>query len=307
MSLPDFEAWAIFAKVAELGSFSRAAAELALSKATISKAVTRLEARLGAPLFHRSSRRLSLTESGRVSLDRAQRILSEGEAVEAEVTERVAEPRGLIRLTAPLSFGIANLGEILPQFLTKYPQISLDLRLTDRKMDLVAEGIDVALRIGVLEDSSLRARQLYPIRRVLVASPTFIAQHGMPTHPRELEALPALLFTQVANAGAWQFRHPIEGEFAVRMTGRFYLDNGDVALPALAAGIALAIMPEFLVWQQVRDGQLVELLPGWEMAPTGLHVVTPPGAVRPARVVALIETLAQHFRRAPWAYGASPG
>ena len=260
--LPDFEGWAIFAKVAEFGSFSRAAAELAVSKATVSKAVTRLELRLGAPLFHRSSRRLSLTESGRVSLDRAQRIMAEGEAVEAEVTERVSEPRGLVRLTAPMTFGIQNLGAILPEFLTRHPQVSLDLRLTDRRVDLIAEGIDLALRIGELNDSALRARPLYTVRRLLVASPGYAEQHGAPVHPRDLEGLPALLFSQIASPGAWQLQHPLEGEYSVRMSGRFLLDNGDVALPALIGGFGLAIMPEFLVWQAIRDGALIELLHG---------------------------------------------
>lgn len=301
--LPDLEAWAIFATVADLGSFSRAAAELALSKATVSKALTRLEARLGTPLFHRSSRRLSLTESGRASLDRAQRILAEGEAVEEEVTDHSRQPRGLVRLTAPMSFGIQNLGAILPEFLVRYPEVSLDLRLTDRRVDLIAEGIDVALRIGVLEDSTLRARQLYAIRRLLVASPGYVERHGAPAHPRELEHRPALLFTQLGSPGTWHFQHPLGGDCSVRVAGRFMLDNGDVAIPALVAGIGIAIMPEFLVWQAMRDGRLIGLLPGWTTSPVALHVVTPPGALRPARVTALIEFLARHFREAPWAYG----
>ena len=196
----------------------------------MSKAITRLELRLGAPLFHRSSRRLSLTESGRASLDRAQRIMAEGEAVEAEVTERVHEPRGLVRLTAPMTFGIQNLGAILPEFLIRHPHISLDLRLTDRRVDLIAEGIDVALRIGQLDDSALRARPLYRVRRLLVASPAYVERFGAPTHPRNLEGLPALLFSQIASPGVWQLQHALEGEYTVRMSGRFLLDNGDVAL-----------------------------------------------------------------------------
>lgn len=303
-ALPDLEAWAIFARVAQLGSFSRAAADLSLSKATISKAVARLEGRLGAPLLHRTSRRLSLTESGQISLERATRILAEGEAVEEEAASRTLEPRGLVRLSAPVSFGIQNLGAILPDFLTRYPRITLDVRLSDRKVDLVAEGVDVALRIGSLESSRLRARRLFSVRVPLVASPDYVARHGAPDHPRVLDRYPALLFTQVKAPGTWLFRHPVEGDFSVNVEGALHLDNGDVAVPALLAGLGMGLIPEFLVWKHLRDGRLVEMLPEWAIPLGGLHIVTPPGALRPARIRVLIDFLAGHFRRQPWAPGA---
>lgn len=303
-SLPDVEAWAIFAKVAELGSFSRAAAEFGLSKATASKAITRLEHRLGAPLLHRTSRRLSLTESGRTALERAGRILAEGEAVEAELGERTAEPRGLVRLTAPVSFGLQALGGVLPDFMARYPQVAVELHLSDRRADLVADGFDLALRIGQLPDSTLRARRLFTVRRPLVAAPAYLARRGTPTHPRELEQHDAIIMVQTATPGVWHFDHPLEGSLSVRVEGRLRLDNGEMAIPALRAGLGIATLPEFLLWPHLRDGGLVEVMPQWAPSALGLHVVTPAG-LRPQRVQLLVNFLAERLRLAPWAHGAA--
>ena len=302
--LPDLEAWAIFAKVAEHGSFSRAADDLGLSKPTVSKAISRLEAQLGAALLSRTSRRLSLTESGRASLERATRLLREGEAAEAEALTQSSAPRGRVRVSAPLSFGIAYLGAALPEFLAAYPQVVLDLALSDRRVDVVAEGFDLAVRIASLEDSSLLARRLCTVRILLVAAPAYFAAHERPTHPAQLADHPAMAYSGSAMRGAWRFSHPQFGEVTVEPPVRVWTDNADLLTPALVAGRGLALQPEFLIWRELRDGVLEHVLPDWSAPTLGLHLVTPPSPLRPVRVQVLIDHLAKSLATPPWALEA---
>lgn len=298
--LPDFEGWAIFARVAELGSFTAAADDLNLSKATVSKAVSRLEARLGATLFHRTSRRLSLTGTGHASLERAARILSEGEAIEEEATAQSAEPRGLVRITAPVSFGVQHLAPLLPGFMDYYPKISVDLHLSDNFVDIVAEGFDIALRIAVLHDSSLRARRLCAVRGLISAAPAYLEKYGRPAHPRELDRHVGIFYSNLAHPDIWTLRHPIDGECQIRLGSRFATNSGEAMLPALFAGQGLTFLPEFFVSEALADGRLEEVLPGWSTGDTSLHLVSPPNPLRPARVQALIDYLAQAYVKPPW-------
>lgn len=304
--LPDFEAWAIFAKVAQTGSFARAALELGISQATVSKAIARLEARMKTALFHRTSRRIALSEAGRGAMEDAARLLSAGEAVEAAVEEQSERLRGLVRLALPMSFGLAHVAPLLPEFLSRHPEITLDVHFSDALVDLVGQGFDLAVRIATLADSTLRARRLCVVRVLLVGSPTYFARHGRPTHPRELAAHQALLYTQSRAAAAWRFRHAQGEELTVAMHSQLVVNNAEALAPSLCAGLGLALQPEFLVWRDLRDGRLELAMPEWQTQAIALHLITPPGRMRPARVQAVIDFLAQRLAEAPWAR-TSPG
>ncbi|HTT97648.1 MAG TPA: LysR family transcriptional regulator [Rhizomicrobium sp.] len=298
--LPDFEALAIFAKVAETRSFAGAAAELSLSKATVSKAVSRLETRLGARLFNRTSRRLALTDAGRQLSVRAAAILAEGEAAESEALAQSVNPRGLIRLAVPMSFGVQHVAPILPEFLKRYPDVQIDLHLSDATVDLIGEGFDAALRIAQLPDSSLIARRLCSVTPYLVAAPSYLAVHGTPKHPLQLAEHSCLGYAYQRTPDTWRFTHKSGEVASVRTAGPLRVNNGDAMLPALIAGLGLGMLPDFILREALRDGSLKTVLPEWSFGTSGLHWVTPPGGPKPARVELLAEFLAKELaRRAP--------
>ena len=294
MRLPDFEAWAIFAAVAEHRSFSGAADAIGLSKATVSKAVSRLEAHLGVSLFHRTSRRLALTEAGAPLADHAARIVAEAQAAEEAARIGASVPSGRIRLAAPMTFGVKNVAPLIADFLCDHPQIEIELHLSDARVDIVAEGFDVALRIADLPDSSLRARRLCSIATHLVAAPSYLAAHGTPTHAAQLGEHRLLGYTNIT--GPWRFRGAGGTEVSVRAVGPLAANSGEALVPALEAGLGIARLPGFIIGEALAAGRVVEILHDWAPAPIGLHLLTPPSALRPARVDALIAFLSARLR-----------
>ncbi|QUS41643.1 LysR family transcriptional regulator [Tardiphaga alba] len=291
--LPDFEALAIFAKVVELQSFAAAATELTLSKATVSKAVSRLEDRLGARLFNRTSRRLALTDAGRTLAIKATQLLADGEALENEALAQSSTPRGLVRLAAPMTYGKNTIAALLPEFLARYPDVSIELHLSDAIVDLIGDGFDAAIRIAALPDSSLLARRLCPVTRHIVAAPSYLARHGRPQHPSELAAHKCLGYAYLSTPGVWQFAHASGEQVSIRPNGPFSVNNGEAALPALIAGLGIGALPDFIVGDAIARGELETVLEDWSQTPIGIYLVTPPGGPRPARVEVLLDFLAE--------------
>jgi DNA-binding transcriptional LysR family regulator len=293
--LPDFEALAIFAKVVELRSFAAAAAELALSKATVSKAVGRLEERLGARLFNRTSRRLALTDAGQKLSERAARLLADGEAAENEALSQAVAPRGLVRLAVPMTFGVSSVAPILPEFLRQYPDVVIDLHLSDAMVDLIGEGFDMGLRIASLPDSSLIARRLCAMPRYTVASPAYLKRYGRPAHPMQLADHRCLGYAYVPTPNLWHYTNAAGEQASVRPGGPLRVNNGEALMPALLAGLGIAALPDFIVGNAIASGEVEVILKDWNQAESAVHLLMPPGGPRPARVEVLANFLVKHF------------
>src|SRR5271169_2945407 len=295
--LPDFEGLAIFAKVVELRSFAAAADELALSRATISKAVSRLEERLGARLFNRTSRRLALTDAGQKLSERAARLLADGEALETEALAQSVTPRGLVRLAVPMTFGVKAVAPLLPEFLQTYPEVSIDLHLSDATVDLIGEGFDAGLRIARLPDSSLIARRLCGMPRFTVAAPSYLKRYGRPTHPMQLAQHRCFGYAYLSTPNVWHYTNAAGEQASVRPGGQLRVNNGEALMPALLAGLGVADLPDFIVGDAIASGEVEVILKGWKQPEGAVHLVTPPGGPRPARVEVLADFLIRQFTR----------
>ncbi|MQB45655.1 LysR family transcriptional regulator [Rhizobium sp. ICMP 5592] len=298
--LPDLEGLALFAKVAEERSFAGAARVMDVSVATVSRGVSRLEDSLGVRLLNRTSRQLSLTDAGRTLAERASQIYCEAEKAENEARDMAGMPRGLIRLAVPMSFGLRWLTPILPDFFRAYPDISIDLHLSDALVDIVADGFDAALRIAVLTDSSLVARRIAPVARFICASPDHIARHGRPMHPRDLDERHCLGYAYRARRDSWRLVSHTGEEEMVTPRGQLRVTNVDALIPMVLSGLGIAELPEFVAAEYLADGRLEVLLPGWPIETGGLYLVTPSTRARPAKIEALAEFLTKRLSQPSW-------
>lgn len=290
----------MFAKVAEEGSFAAAARTLGVSVATVSRAVARLEERLGARLFNRTSRQLALTEFGGTIAESASDIYRQAEEAESAAREMSVRPRGLVRLAVPMSFGLRWVAPLLPEFFERYPEISIDLHLSDATVDLVGQGFDAALRIAALPDSSLVARRLCPVSQVLVASPAYLKQHGLPRHPRELTDRVCLSYAYRARSDTWRFLNDKGDEVSINPKGPLRVTNSDALLPTLLAGMAIAETPDFIAGDYLRDGRLETIFSDWHLTKGGLYFVTPSARARPAKITALSDFFAEKLSEPLW-------
>lgn len=295
---------AIFVKVVELSSFTAAAEALGMSQPVVSKAVTRLEEKLGARLLNRTTRRLSLTEAGSELYGRSVRALAEIENAELEVARFQTEPRGMLRVSAPMSFSILHLGPALQGFLTRYPGVTLELSLDDRQVDLVEEGFDVAVRIGRLQDSNLIARKIAPCRQVLCASPAYLAQRGEPERPEDLLEHSCVLYSLLSTPREWRLVDA-DGELhTVPINGAVQSNNGLVNRAVALAGGGIVLLPTFYLGEQLRSGALKPVLCKFKPQELAVYAVYPERRNLMPKVRAFVDFLATTFGpEPPWEQG----
>jgi DNA-binding transcriptional LysR family regulator len=285
----------VFVRVVALGGFAAAAREADISATMVAKHIQALEARLGARLLNRTTRRQRLTEAGRTYYERCKGLLNAVDAAETSVSALRASPRGTLRITAPVTFGTTRLAPALAQYLREHPEVNVDLVLNDRIVDLLEEGFEAAIRVGHLEDSQLVARSLHPYRSVLCASPNYLRRRGRPRLPQDLESHDCLGFSVTGARGRWRLLQS-EGEQTVTFTPRLRTNNGESLRQAALAGIGVVLQPEVLLEDDVKSGRLVRVLPSWKLPARPLHLVYARDRLMSPKLQAFIEFILKRFR-----------
>ena len=294
-----FQEMAVFSKVVAAGSLSAAARELGLSPALISRRLAGLEARLGVRLINRTTRSLRLTDEGAGYYDTCTRVLAEIEEADAAVSAGRVEPQGAIKVAMPASFGHRHVAPLIPEFALRYPQVRLALSLSDRNVNVIEEGFDLAIRIAHLEDSSLAARRLAPNRRVVCASPAYLERHGTPLTPQDLAQHNCLTANDFVMS--WDYKEPGGRPGSVRVSGRYACDNWEVLREWALAGMGVALKSTWDVHRHLEDGSLVSVCPGYTFgSDVAIYAVYPHRRFLPAKTRVFIEFLAASFGPEPY-------
>lgn len=285
-----------FVMIANLGSFAEAARRLGRDTSVLSRRVNALERRLGARLLARSTRAVVLTEAGEQYLRRVETILDELEAANREVSDLAVTPKGVLRVTMPFTFGRRWITPLLPGFAVRHPDIKVDVRFTDRYVDLVSEGFDLAIRVGKLDDSGQVSRRVGTYRTMLLASPQYLARRGRPTHPDELAGHDCLSFTGHSTWPRWPLAKDGERVF-VETNGPIISDSAEILVDAAVAGSGIIFAPDWHVFEHISRGVLVEIMPGWGAVNDGpVNIVLPPGRIVPAKARVFIDLVSDYLR-----------
>ncbi|WP_035058106.1 LysR family transcriptional regulator [Andreprevotia chitinilytica] len=289
----------VFVKVVEAGSFVRAAELLDISTTAASRLVADLENHLNARLLQRTTRRLSLTEAGRAYFERATQILADIDEAESALGSETAKPSGVLRVNAPVSFGVRHLSAVLPRYQAAYPDVRLDFTLSDRVVDLVEEGYDLALRITSQPAGNLVARRIAPIRIAVTAAPAYLATHGTPQMPQEIAGHNCLIYSYGANSDEWRFFDQSGNAQTVKVKGTLRANNGDLLVAAARAGEGLIREPTFLVGDDLKSGTLVHVLPEFTIPELALYAIYPSRRHLSAKVRSFIDFLLGEWGEMP--------
>jgi DNA-binding transcriptional LysR family regulator len=289
-----------FVAIAQAGSITKAAQRLGIAKSAASRRLSDLEIRLGAQLFNRTTRQLSLTDVGAEFFKRASTLMDDLVEAEAAASEGQKSLVGTLRVAAPLSFGLRHLRSVVSEFARKHPRVDLDIDFSDRRVDLVAEGFDIAVRIGVLTDSSLIARRLCPIKSAVVAAPKFWRRYGKPKHPSDLGVLPFLRYSNLSRPGVVPFWGPKGEEGVVEPKIRMLANNGEFLMQMAIDGHGFLVEPTFFLHEAMVNGSLVRQLPDFAWSNANLHVVYPPTRQPSARVRAFADAVIGAFNNNPF-------
>jgi DNA-binding transcriptional LysR family regulator len=274
-SMDRFEAMQVFCKVVELGSFAGAAERLGMSTSAVSRQLAQLEALLDARLLNRTTRRINLTENGRAYYERCLQLLADLEETEELAGTHTSSPRGTLRLTAPISFGASHVAPALGAYASLHPQMKFDLMLADRAVDLIEDGLDLAIRVGYLGSQNLVARQIGSTRMLLCASPAYLAARGTPQTPDDLSQHDCMTYAYASNNNQWSFERTGEAAHLVRVTSRIHANNGSALSELAAAGLGITHAPEFILAPLVAQGRLLEILPDWQTRRLAISAVYP--------------------------------